>query len=285
MDPIDFDSLSRTFAEALSRRRLTGLIGSLPLAALLSGLASSVSEARRQRHGARHTFHSQKKKKKKKKTKKPAVPPVSPGSPPVPPPPPPSSPTCPQAAAPNFCTSASACVPACPSGRVFDSASCKCVCVEQACCYCTCPGGSPLACLPSGATTQAGCRAGCAAFCDASADFITYSFAGGQGSNAECDTTHDTCVVTCQAETVCGTRNQCTGLSSEAACGSGAFCTQPFGGGPTRCSTNSGLTSMAACNCTSHQGCVDLFGQGTFCADTTGCNTPCSGHTMCARSA
>jgi len=39
MDPTAFDRLSRTCATVFSRRRLTGLLGGLPLAALLSLLA------------------------------------------------------------------------------------------------------------------------------------------------------------------------------------------------------------------------------------------------------
>src|SRR4051794_28288733 len=132
MDPTDFDRLSRIFADALSRRRLTRVLGSLPLAALLPGLTASVTEARG-KHRGQHAVHAQKKKKKKKKGAKPISPPASPpdSPPPPPPPPPPPDPLCPQSATPNFCASANACVPTCPFGNVFDAASCKCKCPQE----------------------------------------------------------------------------------------------------------------------------------------------------------
>src|SRR4051794_36947246 len=90
MEPTDFDRLSRVFADALSRRRLTRVLGSFPLATLLPGLAANVAEARGKR-SHKHTLHAQKKKKKKKKkVTTPVSPPSSPpSSPPASPPPPP----------------------------------------------------------------------------------------------------------------------------------------------------------------------------------------------------
>lgn len=287
MEPTDFDRLSRTFAEALSRRRLT-VLGSLSFTALIPGLTSRVTEARG-KHQGKHALHAQKKKKKKKKKPaKPVAPPASPpgsppGPPPVSPPPPPPAPSCPQAAAPNFCASASACAPACPSGQVFDAATCKCACAEQkTCCYCSCQDGINFSCSPGGVSTLAECKTFCGNFCVEDPNTVTRTFAGGSGSNASCDFANDTCNVTCETDTVCGTANQC---QASASCGHGrGSCVQPLGGGPTRCAE--GVTNPG-CGCTSHQFCVDLNGPGAFCSDATGCSAlGCPGGvtTVCVRS-
>src|SRR4051812_34858210 len=86
MDAVAFDRLSRTVAAALSRRRLTRLLGGLPLAAVGSLLAETTTAATRQR-GAHPHAGQQETKKHKKKKRKTGTPPL-PVSPPSPPPPP-----------------------------------------------------------------------------------------------------------------------------------------------------------------------------------------------------
>jgi len=274
MDPTSFDRLSRTFAAALSRRRLAGLLRGLPFAVLLPVLAEEATEA---------------KKKKKKKKGKPATPvspssppgsPSSPpGSPPVSPPPPPNP--CPQAAAPRFCASANAgagvCLPACAAGKVFDAASCTCVCAqEETCCSCVRTSDSNILCF-RGVADRGACNSECAA--DGGSDV---KFAGGPGLSARCASDSNACEETCVTDTVCGTANECDGITSCA--GGGGNCTQPLGGGPTRCATG---VSVVGCGCTSHQYCVDRNGPGAFCVDASRCgdiSCPGGATTFCAQS-
>src|SRR5262245_15571273 len=113
MDGSRFDAWSRTLVTAHSRRGLTRLLTGPALGGPVALLAEPAAVAKHRRHKKHHGGTT--------------TPPVSP----------PPSPPCPQPAAPHFCASANTCLPACPTGKVFEPASCTCRCaVPTTCCLC-----------------------------------------------------------------------------------------------------------------------------------------------------
>ncbi len=158
---------------------------------------------------------------------------------------------CPQPAAPHFCASANTCVPACPSGTVFDPTSCTCVCTAPSAC-CRCANG---ACFQGPeVTTFAACQDRCQSV--GSSDQNWESAQGATYERTVVCSAAGLCTETCRAVT-CGTANACTAISD---CAGGGQCFQPDGGGPSRC----GEVAPASCGYASHRQCADDFGQGAF---------------------
>jgi hypothetical protein len=261
MDSNRFDAFARTLSAGRSRRGVTRLVGGLALAGPAALLALLGSDAKRK-----------KRKKKKKKTRVTGC----------------SSDRqctggrvcragsceCPLAA-PHWCGSANACVPACPTGMVFDPAFCGCDCaVRRSCCQCT-GGNSPFC------TTEIDNPIFCAAECSqrnpGGTPFIP--------ALASADMTG-----TCNASGRCDVTCAPVSFTTDACQQSGGRCQgdlqpfQPLGGGPPRCgrSTN----PIPSCGCTSHQQCADNHGAGAFCVQITGNQCNCGGaSTFCATQA
>lgn len=270
MDANAFDALLRSFARALPRRRGLRLVAGVGLAGLL-GLDLQSSSAKKKRRKKR-------KKKGKKQTGGSQPPPPSLLPPPSPPsPPPPPSPRCPQPANPHFCPSANSCVPACPSGQVFDEASCTCGCVPRTCC--SCRGGSAPFCSHS-FPDYVSCETSCEQINPGHTGSSFFeAFHAGNTYTATCTAgpMGPGCAHTCQSHD-CAGNDACQG--AEGSCPGGGQCFQPLGGGPTRCGKP---TATSSCGCTSHQQCADNHGAGSFCVSITGGACTCGGATaFCA---
>lgn len=183
-------------------------------------------------------------------------------------------PRCPQPAAPHFCASARIRVPACPSGKVFDTASGSCLCPQvETCCSSVRTSDSAILCF-TGVANRGACANRCA---DAVATNI--KFAGGSGRGARCASDQNACEVTCEADSFRGTSNECQARALPPRC---RGVPEAVHRGPSRC-TSDFTFAESACGCTSHQACADLLGPGAFCADNTGCTTGCSASTECVK--
>ncbi len=259
MDGSRFDTLTRALTTARSRRGLGQLLGALAVGSALGQMSLPDAEARRR------------KKKKRKKANKggQSSPPPNPPAPPAPPVPPPS---CPQAAAPHWCASARSCVPACPEGKVFDSATCTCVCLAQPCCQCV--GGNNPFCSATSPSREA-----CADECvRRNPNHIGTLYPEGSGASYACFGP-EICVASCTPD-ACNGADACQGGANP--CHGAGACFQPLGGGPTRCGISAG---PASCGCTNHQQCANAHGIGAFCAAITGpsCGCPAgAGSSFCA---
>ena len=267
MDGIRFDRLTRSLGTAGSRRRaLAGLVaGAL---GLLSGGSDDEAAAHDLKAKCKKKSGTAKKKC-LKKAKKHAATHASESSPPPPP-----EPRCPQSTAPHWCASTNTCVPACPPGKVFEPASCTCVCaVEGTCCECK-RNGSHVFCSAEFTTTEA-CFIAC--FAAVTEGAAMPFFSATPGMTTVCDATAvGGCNVVC-APDACEGRDACLGQATP--CGTGGRCFQPFGGGPTRCGTP---TTTSSCGCTSHEDCAE-HGPGAFCVQDTGTAcTGCAEGTFCA---
>jgi hypothetical protein len=228
MDPTMFDTLVRFLSRTPSRRAAARhLVGSFLAAWLGQGASPAPIAAKKGGKG---------KKRKKQRDRQPL------------PAPPPS--LCPQPANPHWCAGPNICVPACPSGTVFDPLTCMCPCRRQMCCLCS--GGSNPFCSHAYATNDA-----CAAACAGQNPDGGALFFGGSGMTVACAPGH--CAFTCQPDSCAGV-DAC--LGSPGNCFRGGQCYQPLGGGPTRCGVP---TPTGSCGCTSHQQCADAHGPGAFC--------------------
>jgi hypothetical protein len=246
MDGSRFDAFSRSLVTSPSRRGALRLLAGSALSGLLTWDPQSADAKKKPKVTLCHqgqTISVSKKAKKKHLKHGDTLGACAPAPPP--------GPRCPQPAAPHFCASANTCVPACPSGAIFDAASCTCVCTAPSAC-CQCANG---ACFqgPEVATDEA-----CSDKCR-SVESSNQNWESAQGETYErtvvCSAA-GRCTETCRAVT-CGTANACT---ASAACVGGGQCFQPDGGGPSRC----GEVGPSSCGYTSHQQCADAFGQGAF---------------------
>jgi hypothetical protein len=236
-----FDLLTVRISPAVSRRRLGASLG-------LLGLGASLGSS----------LETQAKKRKKPKKKPLRCPPGT-------------DPRCPRAAAPHWCASAAACVPACPTGTRYDDAACSCECVvRRSCCQCT-GGSSPFCRTDIDEGNQ------CALQCSGGNSF--FAAQKSLGMTGSCDTS-GRCAVTC-APPSWGTTDACKG--SPGGCQGDLKSFQPLGGGPTRCGRP---TLTGSCGCASHQQCADAHGIGAFCVQITGGACVCNGaDTFCATQA
>lgn len=241
MDGQRFDRLTVRIDRSVSRRRLSSALGALGVAAGVGGVLDAEA------------------KKGKKKPKCPRCPKVA-------------DPRCPNAAAPHWCASAGACVPACPTGTTFNASACRCDCVVlRSCCQCT--GGSADFCRTDIDNPNA-----CAATCGGGGVAFTPALRSADMTGS-C-TPFGRCEVTCQP-TSCGTIDACKGGSGN--CPGDLQCFQPLGGGPTRCGRP---TLQGSCGCANHQQCADDHGIGSFCVQITGGECTCGqASTFCATQA
>lgn len=178
---------------------------------------------------------------------------------------------CGQAAAPHWCAAASACVPACPTGMVFDPALCTCDCIERSCCQCT--GGSNPFCDYGYASFQR-CSIDCSLVNPGGTSNFSAGVVDGRPRTVTCSAAGRCDNVTCFATDFCSGADACKGGTVQ--CSGGRSCFQPLGGGPTRCGKPTVTTS---CGCTSHQQCANAHGAGAFCAQITGSACSCQGAT------
>lgn len=230
MDDTRFDRMTRRLEPAVSRRRLGVALSAFGLGASLGNAPQT--EARKGRK------------------KKPRCPP-------------PEKPRCPDAAAPHWCASADACVPACPTGTAFNASACRCDCVvRRSCCQCT--NGNANFCR-----TDIDDPTSCAGAC--SGGGIPFMPALRKADMTGSCTPSGRCEVTC-APTTCGTTDACKGGSGN--CPGDLQCFQPLEGGPTRCGRP---TQSGSCGCASHQQCADGHGIGAFCVQITGDACTCGG--------
>jgi hypothetical protein len=181
---------------------------------------------------------------------------------------------CPQAAAPHWCASANACVPACRTGLIFDPARCTCECIERSCCQCT--GGNNPFCSYS-TSTLGQCTVNCQTINPGGTSRFTSGIDAGSARTVTCR--GGLCEITCSQADRCRGEDACKG--EDVNCGpGGGHCFQPLGGGPTRCGIP---TATSSCGCASHQQCANAHGAGAFCVEITGPDCRCGGSaTFCA---